>query len=107
MAQYIDFSKEPPQVRAAAIAIGLDHKRPYMRGTKTYYRTYRNYYTSFPASPESVVWMDLVNKGYATYRMNRSGTFRFELTRMGLDWLGDELGVIIQNKEANHDERTA
>lgn len=95
MARHIDFSRHELPVRLAAHAIGMDHKRPYMRWRKTCYRPYRNYYTDAPQSPAFAAWMGLVNKGYAI----RTGNYRFKLTRAGLDWLGITLGVIIHNEE--------
>lgn len=99
MARKIDFSKHELTVRLAAHAIGMDHKRPYMRHGKTYYRPYRNYYTAPSVGPETAAWLVLVNKGYATRQIFRDCKNHFKLTRAGLDWLGIVLGVIIHDEE--------
>ena len=84
-------------IQKAKHAIGLDHKRPYVRKGKRYYRPYRNYYASFPGDE---VWEILCNAGYAEHgkvRDLRNGTkgCTFWLTRAGLDWLGKELNIHI------------
>lgn len=100
MARKIDFSKHELPVKLAAHAIGLDHKRPYMRAGKTYYRPYRNYYTTLPTVVRDYsAWMGLAAKGYATRQIIPGGGHCFKLTRAGLDWLGIVLGVIIHNEE--------
>ena len=99
MTRYIDFTKQPKPVQLAAHAIGLDYKRPYIRHGKTFYRPYRNYYTTGARSPESTIWKDLCEYGYANWRRSRNGGFTYWLTRAGLDWLGETLGITIYDEE--------
>lgn len=100
MARHIDFSKHSEPVRNAAHAIGLDHKRPYIRHGKTYYRAYRNYFTTPDDSHDYRVWMGLCENGYAKrWPGGTRGVYTFHLTRAGLDWLGETLGIIIHYEE--------
>ncbi len=91
---------ESVYIKAARHAIGLDHKRPYVRHGKRYYRPYRNYYAS---TPDDETWTVLVGAGYAAHgkvHPNGNGTdaCTFWLTRKGLDWLGKELNIYIFNE---------
>lgn len=100
MARRIDFTKHSQPVQLAAHAIGLDRKRPYMRHGKTFYRPYRNYFTTPNNAHDYTVWMGLCENGYA--KRWPSGTrccYTFTLTRTGLDWLGETLGITIHNPE--------
>lgn len=100
MARHIDFSKHSESVRIAAHAIGLDHKRPYIRHGKTFYRPYRNYFATHDRAHDYTVWKGLCENGYA--KICPSGTrgrFTFWLTRAGLDWLGKTLGITIYDEE--------
>lgn len=99
MARYIDFTKHSQPVQKAAHAIGLDHKRPYMRHGKTFYRPYRNYFTTHLKTHDYTVWMGLFENGYAAYRQGASDGICFWLTRAGLDWLGETLGITIHDEE--------
>lgn len=103
MARHIDFSKHSEPVRLAAHAIGLDHKRPYIRRGKTFYRPYRNYYATHDKAHVYSVWNGLCAYGYATCESGRvSGNHNhvcFHLTRAGLDWLGETLGITIHDEE--------
>ena len=99
MARHIDFSKHSAPVLMAAHAIGLDHKRPYIRHGKTFYRPYRNYYTVREKSCEWEMWMDMVKYGFAVRYRTANGGSGFHLTRAGLDWLGETLGITIYDEE--------
>lgn len=103
MARYINFSQQPEDVRKAAHAIGLDHKRPYMRHGKTFYRPYRNYFSTHDKSHDYTVWKGLCENGYAKCSPGRTAgnhnPCTFWLTRAGLDWLGETLGIIIYDEE--------
>lgn len=100
MARYIDFNKHSEPVQKAAHAIGLDHKRPYMRHGKTFYRPYRNYFTTHDRSHDYTVWKGLCENGYAkSCPSGTRGSFTFWLTRDGLDWLGETLGITIHDEE--------
>ena len=77
-------------------AIGMDHSKPYTRHGKLYYRPYRNRFTTPSTSPEFRDWLDLVEKGYAAHDTVKPLTFW--LTRAGLDWLGETLGITIYDE---------
>ena len=83
-ANYIDLARH---------CIGLDHKKPYHRHGKTFYRPYRNYYAAGRAHEE---WGVMVSAGYARCDTDR---YTYSLTRDGLDWLGRELGITIYDEE--------
>lgn len=100
MARHIDFTKHSQPVQLAAHAIGLDRKRPYMRHGKTFYRPYRNYFTTPFNTHNYTVWMGLYENGYAAYRHTAGSVcIYFRLTRAGLDWLGETLGITIYDEE--------
>lgn len=83
----------------ASHAIGLDYKRPYTRHGKKFYKPYRNYYDTFTSDE---VWLELEKLGYAkSYGLkviDGREHISFELTRKGLDWLGDVLDIKIYDK---------
>ena len=103
MPRYIDFSQKPQEVRVAAHAIGLDHKRPYQRHGKFFYRPCRNYFSTHDKAHDYSAWQGLCERGYAeSGPVKISGNHHnqtFWLTRAGLDWLGDELGITIYDEE--------
>lgn len=80
--------------------IGLDYKRTYTRYGVTYYRPYRNYFNTFVGS---YPWPKLEKAGYAAHGTvyvhddDKPDTTDYYLTRKGLDWLGAELGIVIQD----------
>ena len=83
-ANYIDLARH---------CIGLDHKKPYRRHGKTFYRPYRNYYASGRTHEE---WEMMLSAGYARRDTER---YIYSLTRAGLDWLGREIGMTIYDEE--------
>ena len=84
-------------VRFAVHAIGLDRNKPYKRHGKLFYRPYRNYYAASPKDSE--VWEVMVAAGYAEAgRKDRYGGRMYWLTRKGLDWLGEQIGVHIHDE---------
>lgn len=100
MARYIDFNKHSAPVQKAAHAIGLDHKRPYIRHGKTFYRPYRNYFSTNDRTHDYTVWKGLCENGYAKGApYGTRGSYMFWLTRAGLDWLGETLGITIYDEE--------
>lgn len=100
MARHIDLTKHSQPVQLAAHAIGLDYKRPYMRHGKTFYRPYRNYFTTPDNDHYYTVWMGLCENGYAKrWPGGTRGVYTFCLTRAGLDWLGETLGMTIHDEE--------
>ena len=99
MPRYIDFTKQPAEVRLAAHAIGLDHKRPYQRYGMFFYRPYRNYFTTHSEACDYAVWMDLCKMNYAKCKCKfENGGVSFSLTRAGIGWLGKTLDIIIHIK---------
>lgn len=99
---HIDFSKYPEEVHLAAHAIGLIYKRPYARRGKWYFRPWRNYFNTTYGARDWEGWENLYEKGYADVQPPGKNTklWRYYLTRAGLDWLGEELGITILDKEA-------
>lgn len=86
------------QICFASHAIGLDQKKPYKRHGRYFYKPYRNYYDASYKSYE--IWDLLVADGYAEVgKKNKYGGRTYYLTRKGLDWLGEELGIVIYDEE--------
>ena len=85
-------------IEYAKHAIGLDNKKPYKRHGRLFYRPYRNYFCA--SGKQIVVWEVLRKKGYADRGMkSRTGIITYWLTREGLDWLGEKLGIKIYDEE--------
>lgn len=105
MAQHINLTNHTVAVRLAAHAIGLDHKKPYYRHGKLWYKPYRNYYATHDRSLDKDIWhKSLILCGYAEIDYQRKQedgmTFiTYKLTRKGLDWLGSMLHVNIHDEE--------
>lgn len=72
--------------------IGLDYKKPYTRHERKFYKPYRNFF----ASGENCEGLDtlLFMEKYGLAERRLKG-YTFNLTRKGLDWLGDFIGVKI------------
>lgn len=94
----IPADKRSRYVDVASHAIGLDHSRPYKRHGKRWYKPYRNYFSTASYGPDYELWKTLESAGYAKSRTSERGSM-FWLTRDGLDWLGDQIGVHIYNEE--------
>ena len=91
-------TNENQYIALARHAIGLDQKEPYKRHGKLFYRPYRNYYDASPKDCET--WELMCYIGYADRgRKDRYGGRMYWLTRKGLDWLGEKLGIKIYNEE--------
>lgn len=71
--------------------IGLDHKKPYKRHGKLFYRPYRNYFST----REDIVWQALTDKGYANMYSKSGDIGCYEVTDKGREWLGCLIGVKI------------
>ena len=100
MPRYIDLSHKTKEIQLAAHTIGLDNKRPYQRHGKFFYRPYRNYFSTHGKDIYLSLWQSLCDKGYAKCRNGYNpGNIVFWITRAGLDWLGDELGITIYDEE--------
>lgn len=95
----IDISFPSQSVRLAAHAIGLDNRNPYIRHGKKFYKPYRNYFTAVWNQPNAKEWAVLVTVGLAKMNRMENDHVIFWLTRKGLDWLGEEIGVKIHDEE--------
>ena len=87
--------------------IGLDDRRPYTRHGRKFYRPWRNYFSTLRNNP---IWEPLVAEGYAdkreyTTKYTQNGEEHvsegttYWMTRKGLDWLGEQLGITIHDEE--------
>ena len=94
----IDFIAYQKEEQLAAHAIGLDHKRPYLRHGKFFYRPYRNRFVTHDKAPDFKIWQDMVANGYAGVYSCCSGVSRFYLTRKGQDWLGEAIHITIRDE---------
>ena len=89
-------------IEDAKHCIGLDRKKPYIRHGKKFYRPYRNYYST---EKNHDGWDAMVLAGYAKRgEENGHGGYMYWLTRVGLDWLGEKLGVHIWDGKKNEEE---
>lgn len=92
-----EFPNQNRYIGLAKHCIGLDRKKPYTRHSRKFYRPYRNYYY---VKEDNEEWSVLENAGYASHlTANRPGYVSFYLTREGLDWLGEQLGIYIYDEE--------
>jgi hypothetical protein len=82
----------PQNIREAAHAVGLDCQAPYTRHGKEYYKPYRNLFGA-PAHG-SAIWDEFERDGKAI----RDSDGIYHLTRAGLDWLGETLGITIYDE---------
>lgn len=92
-------NKENLFVSLAVHAVGLDNKKPYTRHEKKFYKPYRNYYATSPQCDKYEDWQLIENAGYAKSHKTERGNVIFWLTRTGLDWLGEQLGIHIYDEE--------
>ncbi len=81
--------------------IGLDYRRPYTRNGRKFYKPYRNYFTT---GKKSGLFRPLVEAGYMTessmhHTPDDTEHYNYSLTRAGLDWLGEQIGVKIHDEE--------
>lgn len=85
-------------IKLAKHCIGLDKKKPYVRHGKKFYRPYRNF---FAAAGDYEYWEIMKKAGYAQRdkEKNQHGGYTYRLTRSGLDWLGEQLGIHIYDEE--------
>lgn len=84
-------------IEQAKHCIGLDRKKPYTRHGRSFYRPYRNRYFTGRKDED---WETMVLAGYAERgEKGNHGGYVYHLTRAGLDWLGNELGMTIYDEE--------
>lgn len=84
-------------IELAKHCIGLDRKRPYTRHGKKFYKPYRNYFACNKSGKVCEDWETMYDAGYAEMEESESQKY-FYLTRSGLDWLGEKIGVTIHNE---------
>ncbi len=75
--------------------IGMDNRSCYTRHGKKFYRPYRNHFTT---PKREKAWDELVVDGLAKCHEDENGA-EYWLTRKGLDWLGEHIGVTIHDCE--------
>lgn len=85
-------------IKLAMHAIGLDRKKPYTRHGKKFYKPYRNFFATHRECKDYEFWEEMKNAGYANSNATEKGEM-FWLTRDGLDWLGEHIGVYIHDEE--------
>ena len=85
-------------IEVAKHAIGLVYRKPYKRHGKRFYRPYRNYFAVSIGSSDYELWETMKSAGYAECRRSNDRAM-FWLTRVGLDWLGEKLGMRIYDEE--------
>ena len=79
--------------------IGLDWKDPYKRHGRLFYKPYRNGYST---GEDNKTFDELVEAGcmrkYSHKEQGYEGNgATYHLTRKGLDWLGEALGITIRD----------
>ncbi|MCD8398125.1 MAG: hypothetical protein LUD12_13270 [Lachnospiraceae bacterium] len=81
--------------------IGMDSRKPYKRHGKIFYKPYRNYFSTAEKGKDAENWKTIMDAGYAKRReiKNKYGGYVYWLTRAGLDWLGEKLGMHIYDEE--------
>ena len=85
-------------INLAKHCVGLDKKKPYKRHGRLFYKPYRNYFDAGKSDMDS--WTRMWEQGYAEKgKKNRYGECMFWLSRKGMDWLGNELGIVIHDEE--------
>ena len=93
----IDNKRCPEDIRALGTALGMMRTRTVMRGKREYFLPPYNRYHAILDDP---VWARLKRLGYANIVPNKR--FKVQMcyvTRAGMDYLGEFLGVKILNPE--------
>lgn len=85
-------------IELAKHAIGMGQRKPYRRNGKLWYRPYRNYFAASVGSQDHELWEKMKSSRYAK-SMKSNDREMFWLTREGLDWLGEKLGMHIYDEE--------
>lgn len=84
-------------VDRAMHCIGLDYKLPYTRRGKSFYKPYRNYYST---NLNDQIWYELYRRGFAGHdNVTERGCTTYYMTRKGLDWLEGVLQIKIYDEE--------
>ena len=77
--------------------VGLDHKNPYHRHGKAFYKPYRNYYCALATGIDV---LDRLTKSQVLDVEKDEKYAWYSLTDVGLRWLGRQLDIIIKSEEA-------
>lgn len=88
-------------VELAKHCIGFGRRKPYTRHGKKFYRPYRNYFATAGSGDDYEAWELMLSAGYAEREesQNQHGGYIYHMTRAGLNWLGNEIGVLIYDEE--------
>lgn len=70
--------------------------KPYRRHGRTFYRPWRNF---FSTPNPSKGWEALCAAGYADHGPATCNGVCYWMTRVGMGWLGEQLGMMIQDEE--------
>lgn len=81
--------------------IGMDSRNCYTRHGRKFYKPYRNYFAAWDGDKN---WEQAVSEGLAVKEIHpghdgERDTAFYSLTRKGLDWLGEHIGVVIRDPE--------
>ena len=82
--------------------IGLDHKKPYKRHGKLFYKAYRNYYCAPEKDIKELEYLSHKVYGFLNREVddgNNCGNHKYvwySLTKLGLEWLSRRTGVTIR-----------
>lgn len=74
---------------------GSQRHKPYHRHGKAFYRPWRNY---FSCGKQDKQWEELCACGYADHGAVNDRGVMYWMTRKGLDWLGEQLGMTIYDE---------
>ena len=88
-------------ISLAKHAIGLEYKKLYTRHGRKFYKPYRNYFGASINTKDYKLWEALECAGYAKSMPQDMQIYikYYYLTRQGLDWLGEKIGVHIYDEE--------
>ena len=93
----IDHKKCPEDIRALGTALGMMKTRTILRGKREYYLPPYNRYHAILGDP---VWTRMERLGYAAIVPNKRHKVQMcYVTRKGMDYLGDYLGIKILDPE--------
>ena len=78
-------------------SIGLDHKKPYIRKGKKFYRPYRNYFETNEHTIDYPYCERLSKAGIMKRQKgSREDDWIYFVTQLGFDWLGQHDGIIFR-----------
>ena len=86
---------QDPVIELMKVMVGLNHKLPFYRNGKPCFEPYRNHYGVTPGTEEAEILMRLEIDGLAVCTWSTKYNRDYYLTRKGLDWLGEQIGIYI------------